>query len=328
MNRRHFITFLSTAVAALPFCARAQQRTTLPLIGYLGTSTPEAAGFRILAIRQGLSEAGFVEGKNVAIEYRWAEGKLDRLPALAAELVRRGVNVIITPGSLPATLAAKGATTTIPIVFETGADPVASGLVASLQRPGGNITGVTTLNFELVPKRLELLNELVPKATVVGHLINPAIPAAGGMIKALEAAAHSRGLQVHVLSVATERDIDTAFATLIKARAGGLVISPDPFINTRLEQLAQLGLRHSLPAVAQNRDFVAAGGLAGYGGSVLDSYRLVGVHTGRLLKGEKPSELPVLQATKIELFLNAKTAKALRISVPPAIIARADEVIG
>lgn len=300
----------------------------MPVVGYLGTSTPEAAGFRIPAIRQGLSEAGFVEGKNVALEYRWAEGKLDRLPGLAAELVRRGVNVLVTPGSLPATLAAKAATTTIPIVFETGADPVASGLVASLQRPGGNITGVTTLNFELVPKRLELLNELVPKATIVGHLINPAIPAAGGMIKALEAAAHSRGLQVHVLPVATERDIDTAFATLIKARAGGLVISPDPFINTRLEQLAQLSLRHSLPAVAQNRDFVAAGGLAGYGGSVLDSYRLVGVHTGRLLKGAKPSELPVLQATKIELFINMKTAKALGLSVSPALMARADEVIG
>ena len=300
----------------------------MPVIGYLGTTTPEASGFRIPAIRQGLSEAGFVEGRNVAIEYRWAEGKLERLPALAAELVRRGVNVIVTPGSLPATLAAKAATTTIPIVFETGADPVASRLVASLQRPGGNVTGVTTLNFELVPKRLELLNELVPKATIVGHLINPAIPAAGGMIKALEAAAQSRRLQVHVLPVATERDIDAAFATLVKARAGGLVISPDPFINTRLERLAQLSLRHSLPAIAQNREFVAAGGIAGYGGSVLDSYRLVGVHIARLLKGEKPSELPVLQATKIELFINLKTAKALGVSVPPAVLARADEIVG
>ena len=326
MKRRDFIALVAAA-AALPCTARAQPRS-MPVVGYLGTSTPDAAGFRIPSIRQGLSEAGFVEGRNVAIEYRWAEGQLDRLPALAADLVRRGVDVIITPGSLPATLAAKGATTTIPIVFETGADPVASGLVASLQRPGGNITGVTTLNFQLAPKRLELLSELVPKATVVGHLINPAIPAAGGMIKALEAAATSRGLQVHVVPVATDHDIDAAFATLLKVRARGLVISPDPFINTRLDRLAQLGLRHSLPAIAQNRDFVAAGGLAGYGGSVRDSYRLVGVHTGRLLKGEKPSELPVLQATKIELFINAKTAKTLAISIPPAVIARADEVVG
>ena len=328
MNRRRLITALGAAAAVLPFSVRSQQRPSMPVIGYLGTTTAEAMGFRIPAFRQGLGEAGFVEGKNVAIEYVWAEGKLDRLPALAADLVRRGVNVIVAPGSLPAAVAAKAVTTTIPIVFETGADPVASGLVGNLQRPGGNITGVTALNFELVPKRLELLHDLVPRLTAVGHLINPTIPAAASMTTALETAARARRLQVHVVHVTSERDFEPAFAALAKVRAGGLVMSPDTLVNARVEQLAQLSVRNSMPAVFQGRQFVAAGGLASYGGSIPDSHRLAGLHTARVLKGEKPADLPVVQATKIELFLNTKTAKALGVSVPPSVIARADEVIG
>lgn len=303
-------------------------------IGYLGTTTPEATGYRIPAFKQGLAEAGFIDGKNVNIEYRWAGGDLDRLPALAAEFVKSRVNVIVAPGSLPAALAAQRATTTVPIIFETGADPVASGLVKSLQRPGANVTGVTALTFELVPKRLELLHELLPKAVVIGHLINPSTVAAAAvrdrqqeMSKSLHAAAQARGLQVQLVHVSSESDFDAAFAALKKARASGLVMSPDTLVNAKVEQLAQLSVRHALPAVFQGRQFAAAGGLAGYGGSIPDSHRVAGLLTARVLKGEKPGALPVQQATKIELFLNAKSAKALGIHVPPSLFARADEVI-
>ena len=331
--KRRELVLAAAAAGAFPFAVRSQQR--IPVIGYLGTTTAEQMGYRIPAFKQGLSEAGFVEGRNVVIEYRWAEGKLERLPELAADFVKRGVNVIVTPGSLPAALAAKATTTTIPVVFETGADPVASGLVASLQRPGGNVTGVTALTFEVVPKRLELLHELLPKAVVIGHLINPSIAAVGAlrdrqqeMTKSLLAAAQARGLQVQVVHVSSESDFPAAFVALKKARASGVVISPDTLVNAQVEQLAQLSVRHALPAVFQGRQFAAAGGLAGYGGSIPDSHRVAGLQTARVLKGEKPGDLPVQQATKIELFLNSKTAKALNVALPPAVIARADEVIG
>jgi len=279
------------------------------------------------AFRQGLQESGYVEGRNVAIEYRWAEGRIDRLPALAAELVDRRVSVIATT-TLPAAFAAKAATTTIPIVFETGGDPVQLGLVASLNRPGGNVTGVTQLNQEVAPKRLELLHELVPAARVVAFLVNPADPAsAEPVLRASQAAAHTLGLDLHVLNASTERDFDGVFANVIRLRAGGLVIGSDAFFTARREQLAALALHHAVPAVYQSREFAAAGGLMSYGGSLTDSYRLAGVYVARILKGEKPGELPVQQGTKVELFLNLKTAKALGITVPLPLSGRADEVI-
>ena len=280
------------------------------------------------AFRQGLSEAGFVEGRNVSIEYRWAENHYDRLRALAADLVGRGVDVLVAPGSAPAALVAKAATTTIPIIFETGADPVAAGIVGNLSRPGGNITGITALAFQLGPKRLELLHELVPAANLLATVINPA---AGDVVtrqaQDMQAAARALGIDLVVLEASSDRDIDKVFANLRERRAGGLVIIPDAFTNSRTAQFAAAALSQGVPSIFQARDFVAAGGLMSYGGDISELHRLAGVYTGRILKGEKPAELPVMQATKVELSINMKTAKALGLTVPLPLIGRADEVI-
>jgi putative ABC transport system substrate-binding protein len=309
-----------------PLAACAQQQA-MPVIGYLGTATPEQWAGRLLAFRRGLGEAGYVEGQNVAIEYRWADSQIDQLHALAADLVRRQVNVIVTPGSAPAALVAKSATTTIPIVFETGADPVAIGLVASLNRPGGNLTGVTALSFDLGPKRLELLHELAPTATIVGLLVNPSSPYAKALTDEMQQEARVLGLQLHALHASADRDFETVFATLAQLRAGALLTNPDAFLNSRSKQLAALTVRHGVPTVFHFREFVAAGGLMSYGGSIEDTHRLAGVYTGRILKGEKPSELAVQQSSKVELIINLKTAKALGLSVPVTLLALADEMI-
>jgi putative tryptophan/tyrosine transport system substrate-binding protein len=326
IGRRKFLATLGGAAAAWPLAARAQQ-PAMRVVGWLNASTPDGYRPMVTAFRQGLQESGYVEGQNVAIEYRWAEGRIDRLPAMAAELVQRQVTVIAAT-TAPAALAAKAATTTIPIVFETAYDPIRLGLVASLNRPGGNITGVTNLSMEVWPKRLELLHELIPTASVVAVLLNPVNPVAAELaLRSSQAVARTLGLDLHVLNASTESDFDGVFANLIQLRAGGLVIAPDPFFTSRQEQLAALALRHAVPAVYQTREFAVAGGLASYGSTVPDAYRLAGVYVARVLKGEKTSELPVQQATKVELFLNLKTANALRIKVPLPLSGRADEVI-
>jgi ABC-type uncharacterized transport system substrate-binding protein len=325
-RRREFITLLGGA-AAWPFVARAQQ-PAVPVIGVISAEWPDQFTDRLRAFHNGLRETGYVEGRNVAIEYRWAEGRNDRLAALAAELVRRQVAAIVAAGSTPAALVARAATTTIPIVFYIGADPVKEGLVTSLSRPEGNVTGVVTLNVEVAAKRLELLHELVPTATIVALLVNPTNPTLAETItRDLEVAARTLGVQLHVLHASSEREIDTAFATLVELRAGALVIGADAFFNSRSEQLAALTLHHAVPAIYQYREFVSAGGLMSYGSTVADTYRPLGVLTGRILKGEKPAELPVQQATKVELIINMKTAKALGITVPLPLSGRADEVI-
>src|SRR5262245_52082333 len=318
MKRREFITLLGGAAATWPLAARAQQ-TAMPVVGFLGGDSPDLWANYVRAFHQGLRETGYVEGRNVAIEYRWAEGRNDRLPALAAELVRRQVTVIAAPGSTPAALAARSATTTIPIVFAIAADPVGLGLVASLARPGGNFTGVVTLNLEIVPKRLELLHELFPAATSFALLVNPTTPAlAEPVSKEVETAARLLGVKLHVLQASSEPELDTVFATATQLQAAGLVIGPDTFFNSRIEQLAALTVRHALPAVYQWREFTAAGGLLSYGSSVTDVYRQAGVYTGKILKGERPADLPVQQTTKVELFINLKTAKALGLTMPTA----------
>jgi putative ABC transport system substrate-binding protein len=280
------------------------------------------------AFRKGLSETGYVEGHNVVIDYRWAEGQNDRLPALAADLVRRQVSVIVTPGSGAAVLAAKAATATIPIVFQTGNDPVRLGFVASLNRPGGNITGVTSLNTELGPKRLEVLHELVPTATVMAVLFNQANSSIEAQLRDMQRAAHTLGLPpLHILPANTERDLDRVFAELVQVRAGGLLIGTSPFFASSSEQLAALAIRHAVPAISPYREFPAAGGLMSYGGNSTDQYRLMGIYAGRILKGEKPSDLPVQQITRVELIVNMKTAKALGLTFPITLLGRADEVI-
>jgi putative ABC transport system substrate-binding protein len=326
-KRREFITLLGGAAVAWPVAARAQQ-PAMPVIGLLASESPDPYANRVRAFRQGLDETGYVEGRNVTIEYRWAEGRNDRLPALAADLVRRQVSVIAAPGSTPGALAAKAATTKIPIVFVTGADPIAAGLVQSLSRPGGNVTGVATLNVEVGPKRLQLLHEVVPAASTMALLVNPTNPTlADALVRDAQAAARPLGLQLHVLHARTAPDFDKAFASVAELRAGALVIGADIYFNSQIEQLAALTLRHAVPAIYQLRAFATAGGLMSYGGSLTDAYRLAGIYTGRILKGENPADLPVQQGTKVELFINLKTAKALGLTVPLPLLARADEVV-
>jgi putative ABC transport system substrate-binding protein len=328
MNRRKVITLLGgAAVATWPLLARAQ-RAAMPVIGLLNAGSPEEHPLNVAAFLQGLKDAGYVEGQNVLIEYRWGEGQYERVPALATDLVRRQVSVIVTPDSTLAAMAAKMATIAIPIVFRIGTDPVEVGLVASLNRPGGNLTGVTTLGVGLGPKRLELLHELTPAATRVALLVNPINSAvADSAARELQAAIGTLNMQLHVLGARNEAEIDEAFAQLDQLRVGGLVIATDAFFNSRSAQLATLALRYGVPTIYQFREFTVAGGLMSYGGSVPDAYRLVGDYAGRILKGEKPAALPVQQSTKVELIVNLKTAKALGLTIPPTLLARADEVI-
>jgi putative tryptophan/tyrosine transport system substrate-binding protein len=326
VRRRDFIAGLGGA-AVWPVVARAQQ-SRLPVIGFLNAASPDGYVPMLAAFHQGLKETSYIEGQNVTIEYRWAEGKYDRLPTLAADLVGRRVAVIAATGGGPSALAVKMATVTIPIVFTTGDDPVQAGLVASLSRPGGNITGVTTLNLEVGPKRLALLRDLIPTATIAALLVNPASPTlAEQSAREAQAAARILGLQLRVLNASTENEIDAAFETLVQLRAGGLVIGTDNFFIGQSKQFAALSLTHAVPTVSSYREFAAAGGLISYGGRFTDTYRIAGVYTGRILKGEKPADLPVQQSTKVELTLNLKTAKVLGITIPETLLATADEVI-
>jgi ABC-type uncharacterized transport system substrate-binding protein len=326
MRRREFITLLGGAVVAWPFMARAQQ-SAMPVVGFLHGGSPDLFANLVRAFRQGLKETGYIEGQNLAIEYRWAEGDNDKLPALAADLVHRRVALIGAP-TTPAALAARAATATIPIVFFVAGDPVELGLVASLNRPGGNLTGTTTLTLEVGPKRLELLHQMIPTATNMALLVNPTSPnLAEAQVRDLRTAARAFGLQIHVLQASTEGDFDTVFASLVQLRAAGLVISSDSFFFSRGEQLAALAARHGVPAIYPFRENAAAGGLISYGGSLADSHRLAGAYAGRILKGEKPADLPIQQSTKIELVINIKTAKALGIDVPLHLQQIADEVI-
>jgi putative tryptophan/tyrosine transport system substrate-binding protein len=323
MRRREFTTLFGCATV-WPLTARAQLPTAI--VGYLGSESPELFASRLRAFREGLRATGYDEGQNLAIEYRWAEGRNDRLPGLAAELVGRQVSVIVAPGSLASALAAKAATMTIPVIFETGADPVRAGLVASLNQPGGNLTGVTSLNAQVGPKRLELLHEVSPSATVFAALVNPTNPIHVGTTKDLQAAAAARGLRLHVFNASAEEEFDAVFARVVELRAG-LVIANEIYFSNRSEQLAALAVRHAVAAVHQSPEFAKAGGLMSYGGSISESHRQLGMYTGRVLKGEKPTNLPVQQVTKVELVINLKAAKALGLAIPPTLLARADEVI-
>ena len=324
MRRREFITLLGGATAAWPMVARAQQ-PAMPVIGYIG-SGPEADVNRLRAFRQGLQESGYREGENVVIEYRWADDHYERLPSLAANLIQHQVALIFA-GGIPAALSAKAATKSIPIVFSVAGDPVELGLVASLNRPGGNLTGVSTLSVELGSKRLELLHELIPTASLIGLLVNPAHPNAEILSRDAQTAAGILGLQVQVLHATSEHDFDAVFANLRRLRAGALVITNADLFNSRSEQLGALSARNAVPTIFQFRGFVAAGGLMSYGGSSVEGYDRLGSYAGRILKGEKAADLPVQQITKVELIINLKTAKALGLTVPPSLLARADEVI-
>ena len=325
MQRRNFITLLLFGAVTWPLVAHAQQ-SALPVIGFLNSGVPN--GYRGLqtAFSKGVSEAGYIEGQNVTIEYHWAEGQDDRLPALVADLVRRRVSVIAATGT-PAALAAKAATTTIPIVFETAGDPIKLGLIASLSRPGGNITGISQLSSELVSKRLGLLHDLIPTATIVGFFNNPTDPRAESQTTDTQEAARALGLKIHVLNASTEAEISTAFATLPELKAGALLVGTGELFRRRPELIPTLAARQGMPAIYQYREYAAAGGLISYGTSLTDAYRLAGVYAGRVLKGEKPAELPALRPTKFELVINLKTAKALGITIPPGVLAIADEVI-
>lgn len=326
MRRREFIALIG-GVAVVPVIARAQQ-TSVPVVGLLGATTAQGYAAQLAAFRQGLSEVGLVEGRDVVIEYRWADDQFDRLPGLAADLVNRHVAVIATIGGSAASAAAKAATTTIPVVFHGSLDPVKAGFVASLSRPGGNLTGVVTLNEETSRKRLELIHEAVPAATMLGLLLNPTNKVvAEPLSKDLQTGARELGVQLRVLNASTERDFERVFASLKQMQIGGLLIGSDPFVISKSEQLAALTVRYAIPAIFPYRTFAAAGGLMSYGGSYTDSYRLSGVYTGRILRGEKPADLPVQQATKVELIVNLKTAKALGLTVPMSLLGRADEVI-
>jgi putative ABC transport system substrate-binding protein len=323
MKRRVFIAGMAGA-AAMPFGARAQQ-PAMPVIGFLSSETPGVMTARLAAYRKGLAETGYIEGGNVHIEYRWAEGQYGRLPGLADELVRKRVNVI--SANAPAVVPARKATRTIPIVFFTGLDPVETGLVASFNRPGGNLTGVGLLNAELVPKRIELLRELLPAAKRVVLLINPGNPNTETVKRDSATAASAVGFQLDMLTASSERQLDDAFAALAQMRPDALAIGPDPLFMAHRDRLCVLAIRHKLPAIYQTREFVASGGLMSYSGSITEAYRQIGIYTGRILKGERPADLPVQQLTKIELIVNLKTAKLLGINFPQTLLARADEVI-
>ena len=326
LRRREFITLLGGATA-WPLAARAQQPAKLPTIGFVGPDSPDSYGVILRAFRVGLRATGFIEGQNVAIEYRWAEGRNDKLPVLTADLVRNQVALIVAP-TTPSVLAAKAATKTIPIVFFTAGDPIDLGLVTSLRRPDSNLTGATTLTLEVAPKWLQFLHEMVPAATSLAVLVNPTSPnLAETQSRDLQAAARTRGLPLHVLRASTEPEFDAVFESIARLRAGGLVISSDSFFYSRSNQLASLASRHSVPTIFPFREFVAAGGLMSYGGSLTESFRWVGVYAGRILKGEKLADLPVQQATKIELFINLNTAQKLGLEVPPTLLTRADDVI-
>jgi putative tryptophan/tyrosine transport system substrate-binding protein len=325
LKRREVIKLIGCATAAWPLTARAQQ--PMPVIGYLSTGSPEPDDFRLIAFRQGLAETGYVEGQNVAIEYRWAPAQYDRLPALAADLVRRQVTVIAAAG-IPPTFAAKAVTSTIPIAFLAGVDPVEFGLIASLNQPGGNITGVAILTAELAAKRLELLHELVPRAAVIALLVNPADPAATeAETRNLQDAVRSLGLQLHILPASTANEIDSAFETLVELRAGALVVSTDPLFTNQRAQIVALAASHAVPAIYVWREFATAGGLISYGTDLTDTYRQLGIYTGKILKGAGPADLPVQQIVKIELVINLTTAKALGLTIPLTLSGRADEVI-
>ena len=325
MKRREFIILLGSAAATWPLAARAQQRT--PVIGFLSGASAATFHEERAALQRGLSETGYTEGQNVAVEYRWADNQQDRLPGLAAELVAKPVDVIATFGGTLSSLAAKAATKSIPIVFVTGDDPVRLGLVASLNRPGGNETGVTFITTSLETKRLEILRELVPKAAVIGLLVNPTFPDAEVHMKELPSVARRIGQQAVVVAATNEPEIDAAFATLVQRRASALLVTSDPFFGRRREQLAALAARHKIPAIYWRREFVTSGGLISYGASFTDAYRQTGVYVGRILHGARPDDLPVMQPTRFELIINLRTAKALGLAVPPSLLARADEVI-
>jgi putative ABC transport system substrate-binding protein len=327
LRRRDFIKVVIGSAVVSPLGAHAQQSAT-PVVGFLSNASPELYVTRLNAFRQGLKEAGYVEGQNVKIEYRWAQGHNDRLPTLATELVHRGVTVLVAGGGTPTAVAAKAATTTVPVIFAVAVDPVKAGLVGSMIRPGGNLTGVTNLGVEVGPKRLELLRELLPTAAAIAVLVNPANPAlAEPFLQGLKAVARKLNVQIHVLNASTDGDLDTAFASLAQLRASALLIMPDVFFTTRAEQLAGLSLRYSVPTIYEYRPFTAAGGLVSYGPDEVEYYRLVGFYAAKILKGEKPGNLPVVQSTKIELIVNLKTAKALGVNVPQPLVGRADEVI-
>jgi putative tryptophan/tyrosine transport system substrate-binding protein len=327
IKRREFIASLAAAASSAWSGAARAQPTTMPVVGYLQVGSQGTTQHLAAAFREGLGETGYVEGRNLAIEYRSAENQSDRLPELAADLVRRHVSVIAAVGGSAPALAAKAVTTTVPIVFATAGDPVSSGLVASLNRPGGNVTGLTSMNGEAGPKRLGLLKELVPGTTRVAVLVNPKSPSADVFIAEARAAASTIGLEIDILLASTNREIDTAFATLVKNRANVLFGTPDALFTDRRAQIVGLAFRHSLPSAFMLRDFVEAGGLMSYGSSLVDQYRQVGIYVSRILKGEKPADLPVMQPTKFEFIINLQTARTLGIDVPPTLLAIADAVI-
>ena len=326
MRRREFIAFLGCGAATWPFAARAQQ-PAMPVVGFMSARAPEDSEHLLAAFRRGLGESGFIEGRNVAVEYRWARGDYGRLPALAAELVNRRVAVLLGVGGDASARAAKAATSTIPIVFGMGSDPVAAGMVASLNRPGGTVTGVSVLTNEMEPKRLGLLHELVPGTTLVGALLNPNFPAAAGQLQELEAAAGTLGRPLVVAKASNDAELDASFAALVRQRVGALIVVADPYFDTRRDKMIAFAAQHRLPAIYHFREYAVAGGLLSYGVSLTDAYRQFGVYAAKILKGEKPADLPVQQVDRFELVINLKTAKAIGFEFPPTFSARADEVI-
>jgi putative ABC transport system substrate-binding protein len=326
VKRRDFITLIGGAAAGWPLAARAQQ-PAMPVVGFLGTASPGPSAHFVAGFRRGLQETGFVEGRNVAIEYRWAEGQYDRVPALAADLVRRQVAVIVTVGGETSATAAKAATATIPIVFNIGSDPVKLGLVASLARPGGNATGVNLVTTELVEKRLGLLHDLVPVASTIAMLLNPGFAPAVVNAREAEAAARAIGKEVVIFDASSDAEIETAFANIVQARSGALLVGADPFFNSRRGLIVALAARHAIPAIYEFREFAETGGLISYGTSLVEAYRQQGIYAGRILKGEKPADLPVVQLSKFELVINLNAAKALGIAIPSGVLAIADDVI-